>query len=298
MCSVLDGDQMVVHWKERILRMLRPAIVVTGASSGIGREIARFAAREGAFMLLLGRSLPALEELAAALRAEGAQAAAVSIDLSNPEAGDVIERTLSDRGLYCDVLVNSAGFGLFGAAAELDRAEQLNLLDVNARALTDLTLRFIPGMVMRRRGGVLNVGSLTGFMPGPQMAVYYAAKNYVQSFSAALATELANTGVTVTCMCPGPLRGTAFFDRCTTVGHTRLSKIMPRSNARQTAEAGWRRFKAGGGVFIPRFIDRVIAALVILLPRAFVLRLISLLQNVPAKSVDTRSHTQDPCRRT
>ena len=101
-------------------------------------------------------------------------------------------------------------------------------------------------------------------------------------------------------MCPGPLRGTAFFDRCTTVGHTRLSKIMPRSNARQTAEAGWRRFKAGDGVFIPRFIDRVIAALAILLPRAFVLRLISVLQNVPAKSVDTRLQlgTQDPSRRT
>jgi uncharacterized protein len=221
---------------------LRPAIVVTGASSGIGREIVRVAAREGTFMLLLGRSLPALEELVAELRAQGAQAAALSIDLSDPEAGDHIERTLSDLGLYCDVLVNSAGFGLFGAAAELDRAEQLNLLDVSARALTDLTLRFIPGMVMRERGGVLNVGSLTGFTPGPQMAVYYAAKNYVQTFSAALATELANTGVTVTCMCPGPLRGTAFFDRCTTVGHTRLSKIMPRSNARQAAEAGWRRF--------------------------------------------------------
>jgi uncharacterized protein len=276
---------------------LRPAIVVTGASSGIGREIARVAAREGAFMLLLGRSLPALEELVAALRTQGAEAAALSIDLSDPEAGDHIERTLSDLGLYCDVLVNSAGFGLFGAAAELDRAEQLNLLDVSARALTDLTLRFIPGMVMRERGGVLNVGSLTGFTPGPQMAVYYAAKNYVQSFSAALATELANTGVTVTCVCPGPVRGTAFFQRCT-VGHTRMSKIMPRSNAPATAEAGWRGFKAGHSVFIPRFIDRVIAALAILLPRAFVLRLISVLHRVPAKSADSRlqSGTQDPSR--
>ena len=267
---------------------MRPAIVVTGASSGIGREIARVAAREGTFMLLLGRSLPALEELVAELRAQGAQAAALSADLGDPQAGDHIERTLSDLGLYCDVLVNSAGFGLFGVAAELDRIEQLNLLDVNARALTDLTLRFLPGMVTRGRGGILNVGSLTGFTPGPQMAVYYAAKNYVQSFSAALATEFANTGVTVTCMCPGPLRGTAFFDRCTTVGHTRLSKIMPRSNARQTAEVGWRRFKAGHGVFIPRFIDRVIAALAILLPRAFVLRLVNVLHRVPAKSVDTR----------
>ena len=120
-------------------------------------------------------------------------------------------------------------------------------------------------------------------------------KNYVQSFSAALATELANTGVTVTCMCPGPLRGTAFFDRCTTVGHTRLT---PRSNAPEIAEAGWRRFKAGHGVFIPRFIDRVIAALAILLPRAFVLRAVNALQRVQAKSVDSRLQpaTQDPSR--
>ena len=248
-------------------------------------------------MLLLARSLPALEELVAELRAQGAQAAALSIDLSDPQAGDHVERTLSDLGLYCDVLVNSAGFGLFGVAAELDRVEQLNLFDVNARALTDLTLRFLPGMVRRARGGILNVGSLTGFTAGPQMAVYYAAKNYVQSFSAALAAELANTGVTVTCVCPGPVRGTAFFQRCT-VGHTRMSKIMPRSNAPATAEAGWRGFKAGHGVFIPRFIDRVIAALAILLPRAFVLRVVSVLQRAQAKSVDSRlqSATHDPSR--
>ena len=169
-------DRCTAYRSRRKGEDLRPAIVVTGASSGIGREIARLAAREGTFMLLVGRSLPALEELVAALRAEGAQAAALSIDLSDPEAGDHLERTLSDLGLYCDVLVNSAGFGLFGAAAELDRAEQLNLLDVSARALTDLTLRFIPGMVTRGRGGILNVGSITGFTPGPQMAVYYAAK--------------------------------------------------------------------------------------------------------------------------
>ena len=270
--------------------------MVTGASSGIGREIARVSAREGSFMLLLGRSLPALEEVVAELRAQGAQAAALSIDLGDPQAGDRIERTLSDLGLYCDVLVNSAGFGLFGVATELDRGEQLNLLDVNARALTDLTLRFLPGMVRRARGGVLNVGSLTGFATGPQMAVYYAAKNYVQSFSASLAAELANTGVTVTCMCPGPLRGTAFFQRCT-AGHTRMSKIMPRSDAAVAAEAGWRGFKAGDGVCIPRFIERVMAALAILMPRA-VMRLVRVLQRMPAKSVDTtlQPGTQDPSR--
>ncbi len=254
----------------------KPAIVVTGASSGIGQAIARVAAREGSFLLLLGRSQPALDDLAAELARDGAQSAALALDLLAPDALARIERALSERGLYCDVLVNSAGFGVFGPAGETSRGQQLDLLDVNIRALTELTLRFLPEMVARGRGGVLNLGSITGYAAGPNMATYYASKAYVNSFSAALAEETAGSGVTVTCLAPGVVR-TAFFERCA-VGQSRLMKLMPRSSAASTAEAGWRGFKAGKPLVIPRLINRFSVGVCELLPKSLIVRFVGALQ--------------------
>ena len=255
---------------------LKPAIVVTGASSGIGRDIARLAAADRCFLLLLGRSPQALDELVAELAAADAQAAALPIDLLDPHAPDRVESALADRGLYCDVLVNSAGFGVFGAAAKAAPREQLNLVDVNIRALTELTLRFLPAMLARGRGGVLNVGSITGYVAGPNMAAYYASKAYVNSFSAALAAEVAGSGVTVTCLAPGVVR-TAFFERCS-VGQSRLMKLMPRSNSPAIAAAGWRGFKAGRRLVIPRWIDRFSVAVCILLPQSLLTRFVAWMQ--------------------
>ena len=262
---------------------------MTGASSGIGRELARVAAREHgvpeqAVLFLVARSQEGLAPVAAELTAKGVEAAFLSIDLTDQRAGEEIERELTRRELYCDVLINSAGYGLFGPAAELDRDEQLHLFDVNARMLTNLCLRFLPGMIARRRGGILNVGSLTGYSPGPYMAVYYASKAYVRSFSMALANEVADTGVTVTCLCPGPVRS-AFFERCD-VGQTRLSKIMPRGNAPETAETGWRAFRAGKSVIVPRRIDRFISRLVLVMPSSLLTWLVGRLQR-PRKRVDS-----------
>ena len=259
-------------------RTSNSAIVVTGASSGIGRALARIAAREGSFLLLVDRSDQALGDLVAELAADGAQAAALSIDLLDFHALECIESALSERGLYCDVLVNSAGFGVFGPAVEVARGEQLRLIDVNVRALTELTLRFLPGMVARGHGGILNVGSITGYATGPNMAVYYASKAYVNSFSAALASEVAGSGVTVTCLTPGVVR-TAFFARCA-AGQTRLFKLMPRSNAADTAEAGWHGFKAGKRIVIPRLIDRIILTIAMLLPENVTSQLVGSLQRV------------------
>ena len=152
----------------------------------------------------------------------------------------------------------------------------MRLIDVNIRALTDLTLRFLPGMVARRRGGVINLGSLTAYAPGPTMAAYFASKAYVKSFTAALAAEVAGTGVTVTCLSPGVVR-TAFFSRCH-VTHTRLFKLAPRTNADATAEAGWRGFKAGRRLVTPRLMDRVIAAFCAIVPDSVLLRLVFALQ--------------------
>lgn len=255
---------------------MKPAIVVTGAASGIGRELARVAAREGSVIVLVDQSQLALDDLAVELGNSGTPAHAISIDLACRDAGQRVQDRLSKLDVYCDVLVNSGGFALFGAATQLDREDQLSLLDVNARAMTDLTVRVLPGMIARRRGGVLNVGSITGYVPGPNMAVYYASKAYVQSFTAALAAETAGTGVTVTCLSPGVVR-TALFNRAT-VDQTRLFKLMPRANALETAEAGWRAFRAGKRLVISGLTNRMILSVRLFLPKALVLRLISVLQ--------------------
>jgi uncharacterized protein len=259
---------------------MKPAIVVTGASSGIGRELARLAARDGGgVMVLIGLTSQALDELASELATSAVEAHALPIDLADGDAGQRIENKLAEIGAYCDVLINSAGFAVFGAAADTDRDTQLKLIDVNIRALTELTLRFLPGMIRRRRGGVLNVGSITGYVPGPNMSTYYASKAYVRSFTAALAAETAGTGVTVTCLAPGVVR-TAFFDR-SSIGQTRLFKMAPRSNAPETAAAGWRAFKAGKRLVIPRLVDRVIVTVSNFLPDAIQLRFVSRFQRLP-----------------
>lgn len=255
---------------------MKPAIVVTGASSGIGRALALVAAADAAPMVLIGHLKQDLDEVAAELARVGAEAHALAIDLTDRDAGQHIEDALSERDLFCDVLVNSAGFGVFGLAAEISRDEQLKLIDVNARALTDLSLRFLPGMLQRGRGGILNVGSITGYTAGPYMASYFASKAFVRSFTAALAVEVAGTGVTVTCLAPGIVR-TPFLEHGR-IREGRLVKFAPRGNAAEIAAAGWRGFKAGKRVVIPRLVDRFIATFCTLIPDRALLRLIAAIQ--------------------
>ncbi len=128
----------------------------------------------------------------------------IACDLEQPDAGDRIAAALTAADVEVEYVVNNAGFGLFGNAVELDRAEQLSIIAVNIRAMTDLSLRFSDSLI-RHRGGILNVGSIAGFLPGPGMAVYYASKAYVLSFTEALRGELASRGVRVTALCPGPV---------------------------------------------------------------------------------------------
>lgn len=252
------------------------AAVVTGASSGIGREIARLAARDGFPVLLLGRSAPALAELGDELRSAGAIALTLPLDLGSSGSAQAIDAALAASGLYCDVLVNCAGFGLFGATATLEPAQQMSVLDVNARALTELSLHFLPGMLARRRGGILNVGSIAGYVAGPYMAVYYASKAYVRSFSDALSMELTGTGVTVTCLAPGPVR-TEFFERAH-AGEARIFKGVPKLDARIVAEEGWRGFKAGRRTVIPGALAKSVAALASITPRWLSLWMTGVLQ--------------------
>lgn len=256
---------------------LRPAIVVTGASSGIGLEIARIAARE-APVVLIARSQERLAQLAGEIIASGGVAHPLPLDLGRGSAVAAIETCLNENGLYCDVLVNNAGFGLVGPADRLDREEQLALVDLNIRALTELSLAFLPGMMARSRGGIINLSSIAGFLPGPYMAAYYASKAFVRSFSEGLWEECRRSGVTVTALCPGPVE-TGFFERATgKVKKPRLFQLLPNEDARSVAEKGWRGFRSRRRIVMPGFANKLVAFLVRVTPPRLVLFAVRKLQ--------------------
>jgi short-subunit dehydrogenase len=180
-------------------------VLITGASGGIGRDLAHLFAADGYNLILVARRADKLGELASELQAKHhVGAVALPIDLAEPAAPEEIFHVLEEQGMPVDVLVNNAGFGTFGQFARADLHEQLQMLQVNVAALTHLTRLFLPGMLRAKRGRILNVASTAAFQPGPYMAVYYATKAYVLSFSEAIAAELAGSGVTVTALCPGP----------------------------------------------------------------------------------------------
>ena len=180
------------------------AALITGASKGIGRELARLFARDGHEVVLVARSAPELQALAAELvAAYGARCRVIPCDLLDPAAPAALKARLDQEGVQIGTLVNNAGFGDTGAFHTLDRQRQLGQIQLNIAALTDLTHLFLPGMVARKQGRILNIASTAGFQPGPYMAVYYASKAYVISFSEAISHELRGTGVTVTAHCPG-----------------------------------------------------------------------------------------------
>jgi hypothetical protein len=197
---------------------------------------------------------------------------ALAADLADPAAPARIHAEIAGVGGRVDVLVNNAGFGLRGAFTALDETAQAEMLQVDVVALTLLTRRFLPAMVARRAGGVLNVASTAAFQPGPQMAVYYASKAFVLSLSEALAGELAGTGVTVTALCPGPT-ATGFASRAG-LERSRLFRDLRVMDAATVARAGYRGFRAGRRVVIPGLANRVGAALARLAPRGLVLPLV------------------------
>ncbi|MEH2612437.1 SDR family NAD(P)-dependent oxidoreductase [Bradyrhizobium sp. AZCC 1693] len=185
--------------------MTERVTLITGASAGIGTELARVFASHGHRVALVARRADRLEALASEIKtAGGAAPIVIPCDLAQPDCGDRIAEALTASGVEVEYIVNNAGFGLFGRAIQRDRSNQLEIIAVNVRALTDLSLRFSDHLI-RHRGGLLNVGSIAGFLPGPGMAVYYASKAYVLSFTEAMREELAPHGVRVTVLCPGPV---------------------------------------------------------------------------------------------
>ena len=260
---------------------MQPAVVITGASSGLGIEFAKLAAAEGAKVVLIARSRPELKSVAAALDPSGRSTVVLSLDLGVHDAGDLIARELEARDLYCQILVNNAGFGLYGDAVDLDRGRQLAMIDVNVGAATDLMLQFLPAMVARGSGAILNVASTAGLSPGPRMAVYFASKAYLISMSQALMQEVRKAGVTVTCLCPGPLR-TPFLAHAG-ADRTALAKLIHKLETVDVARAGWKAMKARRTLCVPGFGSKVAIAVPRLMPRSLTIAITGFLQRIPQR---------------
>jgi short-subunit dehydrogenase len=243
--------------------------LITGASAGIGAELARVFAANGHRLALTARRADRLEALARELASACAKPPPLIIpcDLQTPEACGKIEGALAAAGVEVEYLVNNAGFGLFGKAAELDRSAQLGIIDVNIRALSDLTLRFAPSLI-RNRGGVLNVGSIAGFLPGPGMAMYYASKAFVLSFTEALRHELKPHGVRVTLLCPGPVP-TEFQVRAGF--KPGYDSAILNVSAADVARQGYRGLMANRRAVLPGLGIKMVPALLRLFPRSFIL---------------------------
>jgi uncharacterized protein len=249
----------------------RPVTLITGASSGIGAALAHEFAANGHELVLIARREQALAALADVIAAKGTTRPTVlPADLARADATQAIAEALEQRGFEPDVVVNNAGFGLLGAADTLERAEQLAMIDLDVRALTDLSLAFVDSL-KRRKGGILNVASIAAFMPGPGMAVYYASKAYVLSFSEALYQELKPKGVRVTVLCPGPVP-TEFQARAGLAADA-FPRILARS-PEQVARDGYRGLKEGRRVVVPGFANSVMTTLTRFAPRGLLLDLI------------------------
>jgi hypothetical protein len=242
--------------------------LITGASSGIGLDLARLFAADKYDLLLVARNADKLGEVANELSAEHSiRATAVPIDLSDPAAPEELFRVIDEQRIAVDVLVNNAGFGTHGPFATSDVEQQVRMIEVNVTSLTHLTRLFLPQMLARKCGRILNVASTAGFQPGPLMAVYYATKAYVISFSEAIAAELDGSGVTVTCLCPGPT-STDFHHRAK-ITETPLFKANTMASA-DVARIGHRAMNKGKRLVVAGFKNKILTALVPFGPRRLV----------------------------
>jgi short-subunit dehydrogenase len=237
---------------------MTPVTLITGASAGIGTELARVFARHGHALVLTARRKERLDALATEIAAgNGAKPLVLALDLAEPGAAAQIGEALAANDLEPQFIVNNAGFGLVGRAAALPSDEQLGMIDLNVRALTDLSLSFV-GSLERHRGGILNVASVAGFLPGPGSAVYYASKAFVLSLTEALHEELRPRGIRVTCLCPGPV-ATEFQARAGVAGDAPPWPLAV--TAARVAEAGYRGLIRGQRVVIPGFANKLVARL-------------------------------------
>ena len=253
--------------------------LITGASSGIGYELAKRFARDKTNLVLVARDEPRLNQIANEIQsAHHVSVKVIRADLSRAAApAEVYAETLR-AGIATDYLINNAGFGLGGPFLETDLQGELDMLQVNIVSLVHLTKLFLRDMRGRHSGGVLNVASTAAFQPGPLMAIYYASKAFVLSFTEALAEELHGTGITATALCPGPTA--TDFQRRAKIENVRLMKSKPLGmmSAAKVAETGYRGFLAGKAVVIPGLMNKVGVQSLRISPRAMVRKVTRKLQ--------------------
>ena len=255
--------------------MTERVTLITGASAGIGTELARVFASRGHRVVLVARRVDRLNALAGELTAAGhAAPIVIPCDLTRSDAGDRIADALAAAGAEIEYLVNNAGFGVFGKAYQRDRAEQLDCIAVNIRTLTDLSLRFSDQLI-RNRGGLLNLGSIAGFLPGPGMAVYYASKAYVLSFSEAMRAELGPLGVRVTVVCPGPVPSEFQARAGFAPGFDSAILNVP---AEEVARQAYHGLMANKRAVLPGLGIKIVPFLLRLFPRSFILAAVARFQ--------------------
>jgi hypothetical protein len=245
----------------------RDTALITGASSGIGLDLAQLMAPEFD-LIITARNQGELEKIARELESKhGNHVHVVPADLTRPEAPQQIFSEIERRGLPLDILINNAGFGSYGAFAESNLQNDLEMVQVNIAALTALTKLALPGMLRRKRGKIMNVASTAGFQPGPLMAVYYATKAYVIMFSEAIANELKGSGITVTCLCPGATA--TKFARRADMENSRLFKLGAMRSA-DVARAGYKGMMRGKTMVVPGLLNKALAQSVRFSPRKLV----------------------------
>ena len=251
-------------------------VLITGASSGIGYELTRLFAEDQYHLVLVARNKENLTRLAGELKQKyGTPATIIPKDLSLPLSPAEIFIELQQKSIFVDVLVNNAGFATYGRFAETNITDELEMIQVNVTSLVHLTKLFVKEMLRKGEGKILNVASTAAFQPGPLMAVYYATKAFVLSFSEALSEELRGTAVTVTCLCPGATQ--TDFQKRAGLGDVRLFRAGTLS-ARAVAEAGYRGLVKNQRIVIPSFASQLFAFLVRLGPRSWVTRIVKFLQ--------------------
>lgn len=243
-----------------------PATLITGASGGIGYELAKLFAKDRHNLVLVARNGPRLAQVADELQRQfGVSVSPIALDLADPATPQRLFEQLQREGIAVDVLINNAGYGKFGEFAGVALEESLGQIQLNITALTHLTKLFLGPMLQRGSGKIMNVASTAGFQPGPLMAVYYATKAYVISFSEALANELADKGITVTCFCPGATE-TGFAGRAGN-DQTRLFKNLRPMDVKTVARAGYHGLIKGRTLVIPGVRNWLVAESIRFSPR-------------------------------
>jgi hypothetical protein len=256
---------------------MRTTALITGASAGIGRALARLFAEHRHDVVLTARREQRLREIAAELEAAtGVTAHVIAADLAAIDGARRLYDEVRDRGIEVEYLVNNAGFGTFGPFVDTDPRETMDLVRVNVAALTELTALFLPEMVARHSGRVLNVASAAAFQPGPLMATYYASKAYVLHLSEALSEELEGKGVSVTALCPGPVR--TEFQQVAGMETSGLVLNKRLISVEQVAEAGYQAMMRGKPMVVPGLATKLLAFGVRFAPRRFVAKFVHRLQ--------------------